>query len=165
MKSNFYSTNKLLFLLLIFILFSCEKKNNYDFYDTVKYYHSDFYKIPEPQEHTKRFDIYYSNFVDENYKAVYKDLSEFGFKKYPIDNEFSLKIDEFFTNQNPGSFMPDPRCLNCFQDVMVFYKKEKLVGIAKFDFKCNKYYFTNFLSDKEIYLRKDCQKFNYLFKK
>ncbi|MBE8723356.1 hypothetical protein [Flavobacterium hungaricum] len=165
MKSKLYSKNILACFLLTLVLSGCKKKQHFDFYDKVLYYHSNFYSVPPPPDGTKRQEIYYSYFVDENDKSNYENLSQYGFKKQPISNAFDLKIDDFFTNQNPGRFRSDPHCLNCFQDILIFYKNEKIVGIAKFDFKCNRYFYTNYLSENKIYLRKDCQKFYYLFKK
>jgi hypothetical protein len=164
MKSKFYSKNIQICLLLILVLTGCKKEQKSTFYDKVFYYHTDFYRIPTPPDGTKEFDIYYYDLVDENNKSKYENLSQFGFKEYPINNEFLLKIDDFFTSQNPGPYISDYKCLSCFQDILVFYKKEKIVGTAKFDFKCNRYYFTNFLVNKSLYIKKECFKFQYLFK-
>ncbi len=153
-------------ILICCVFFSCvgDKTKN-RFYDKVEYYHSDYYKIPGPPDNTARFEIYYSDFVNENDKTNYKDLSQFEFVKREIDNEFSSKIDDFFTNHNPGEYYPNYQCLNCYQDILLFYKKDKLIGIAKFDFKCDKYCYTNFISDKKMYLKKDCGNYKYLFEK
>ncbi|MDQ6469898.1 hypothetical protein AAYQ05_09115 [Flavobacterium sp. B11] len=152
-------------ILISLIFLSCvkDKKQN-SFYDKVEYYHSDHYNIPGPPDGTKKFDIYYSDFVEKKAKTTYENLSHFGFVKIEISNNFSEKIDDFFTNQNPGKYYPDYKCLNCYQDILIFYKKNKMIGVAKFDFRCNKYCYSNFNSDKIIYLKKDCLKYRNLFK-
>lgn len=146
-------------------MFSCTKdKKANAFYDKVEYYHSNYYKIAGPPDGTERFNVYYSDFVEKNSKIYYEDLSQFRFVKSEINNEFSDKIDNFFTDQNQGRYYPDFKCLNCYQDVFLFYKNKELVGIAKFDFKCNKYCYTNFELNKDRYLSKDCLQYKYLFK-
>ncbi|WP_281235083.1 hypothetical protein [Flavobacterium gelatinilyticum] len=170
---NYNTFKKVLVLSSFVVLFfaGCGKnKKENAFYDHVEYYHSDYYKMPTPPapnespEQRARYDVYYSDFVDENEKNNYKKLSEFGFVKNEISNEFSDKITDFFTDENPGRKMPDYKCLTCYQDIMLFYKKEKLIGIAKFDFKCNKYYYINFQADQDIYIKKNCLQYRYLFK-
>ncbi|OXA71213.1 hypothetical protein B0A67_13190 [Flavobacterium aquidurense] len=120
--------------------------------------------LPGPPDNSEKFEIYYSDFVEKKTKTHYKDLSQFGFIKSEINNNFSDKIDAFFTDQNPGRYYPNYKCLNCYQDVLLFYKNNQLIGIAKFDFKCDKYCYTNFEANKERYLKKDCLQYKYLFK-
>ncbi|KAF2514342.1 hypothetical protein [Flavobacterium foetidum] len=165
MKSNLLFKKEMIALLISIISFSCVKdKDNTLFYDKVEYYHSDYYKIPGPPDNTPRFEVYYSDFVNENNKTHYKNLPQFGFVKNEINDELSIQLKDFFTGHNPGEYFPDYKCLNCYQDIMLFYKKDELIGIAKFDFKCNKYCYTNFLQNKKIFLKRDCGKYRYLFK-
>ncbi|QGK73059.1 hypothetical protein [Flavobacterium sp. SLB02] len=165
MENNLLLKRKIFAVLISIIFFSCTKdKKTNSFYDKVEYYHSDYYRIAGPPDGINRFDVYYSDFVEKNSKIHYKDLSEFGFIKSEINNEFSEKIDNFFTDQNPGRYYPDYKCLNCYQDVLLFYKNNELIGIAKFDFKCDKYCYSNFESNKDRYLRKDCLQYKYLFR-
>lgn len=124
-RSKFYSKNILACLLLILVLAGCQKEEKPKFYDKVLYYHKDFYNIPPPPDGTKEFEIHYYDFVHENNKSKYENLSQYGYKEYQINDEFSLKIDDFFTNQNPGPYASDYKCLSCFQDILVFIKKEK----------------------------------------
>lgn len=166
MKNKLLRRSKTIYILLSILFLGCVKnKNDNSFYDKVIYYHSNFYKLPGPPDNSKRFEVYYSDFVNEKDKTNYKKLSQFGFIERKINNEFSSKIDSFFINKNPGKYFPNYKCLECYQDILLFYKKEKIIGIAKFDFKCNKYCFTNFESNKKRYLKKDCLQYNYLLKK
>ncbi|MFB9077059.1 hypothetical protein ACFFLS_03545 [Flavobacterium procerum] len=161
MKKSYRLAN--LIIILLIILTGCGEKKKHTFYDEVAYYHSDYYKIPGPPENTARYEVYYFNFVKEKNKINYENLSQFGFVKNEINSELSIQIENFFTDHNPGEYFADPRCLNCYQDIMLFYKNKKLIGVAKFDFKCDKYYYTNFLSNKKIYLKRDCGKYQNLF--
>ncbi|WP_123887394.1 hypothetical protein [Flavobacterium aquidurense] len=163
MKNKLFCRSKILYILLNVIFLGCSKNNN-SFYDKVVYYHSNFYMLPGPPDNSEKFEIYYSDFVEKKTKTHYKDLSQFGFIKSEINNNFSDKIDAFFTDQNPGRYYPNYKCLNCYQDVLLFYKNNQLIGIAKFDFKCDKYCYTNFEANKERYLKKDCLQYKYLFK-
>ena len=165
MENKLLLKRKFFIVLISIIIFSCTKdKKANAFYDKVEYYHSNYYKIAGPPDGTERFNVYYSDFVEKNSKIYYEDLSQFRFVKSEINNEFSDKIDNFFTDQNQGRYYPDFKCLNCYQDVFLFYKNKELVGIAKFDFKCNKYCYTNFELNKDRYLSKDCLQYKYLFK-
>lgn len=150
---------------LIIILFSCEEKRKNAFYDKVLYFHSNTYMIPGPPDGTQKHEIYFFHVAHESNIDAYLNLSEFGYTECKINAEFALKIDDLFTIITPPKRMSDYKCLNCYQDILLFYQKEKLIGVGKFDFKCNKYSYTNFLQDKNLYLRSDCGKYKYLFKK
>ncbi|KAF2514346.1 hypothetical protein [Flavobacterium foetidum] len=156
---------KILIISLIIILVGCEEKKKDTFYDKVLYYHSNTYMIPGPPDNTQKHEIYFFHFAHKTNVEAYSNLSKFGYAECKISPEFALKIDDFFTSTAPPTKMVDPRCLNCYQDIMLFYKKDELIGIAKFDFKCNKYCYTNFLQNKKIFLKRDCGKYKYLFKK
>lgn len=158
-------TKKILLMLAGVLFLSCQKdKNNVLIFDEVEYYHSSFYKLAGPPDNTDRFDIYYSDFVQEKNKFNYTKLAQYGFLKREISNDFEANIKYFLTDKNPGKYFPDYRCLNCYQDILIFYNKKELIGVAKFDFLCNKYCFTSFLSDKNIYLKKDCLRYKHFFK-
>lgn len=165
MENKLLLKRKLFIICISVLFFSCTKtRNENSFYDKVTYYHSDYYNIAGPPDGTERFDIYYSDFVKEESKNTYQKLAQFGFVKVEIKNEFLDIIGNFFTDKNPGNYYPDYKCLNCYQDILLFYKKNELIGIAKIDFKCNKYVYSNFLSHKNIYLKKDLLQYKENFK-
>ncbi|NRS89999.1 hypothetical protein HNQ02_002934 [Flavobacterium sp. 7E] len=155
---------KILFLFLIISFFGCKKpKNEIISYDKLEYYHSNFYELPGPPDNSVRFKVYYSDFVEIKDRADYLDLTSIGFEKKEIKGEFSLKIKDFFTDIKPPSRLPDYSCLNCYQDIILFYNNAELIGIAKFDFICDKYYYSSFKSGKIIYLDDDCLKYKNFF--
>lgn len=160
---------KYLFPLLLIVFFSSCKKpeNNIISFDKVEYYHSEFYKLPappSPNEDMDSFEVYYFDFVKEKDKINYTKLSQFGFVKTETNDDFSIKINDFFTDQTPLKYHPDYKCLNCFQDIVLFYNKGELAGIAKFDFKCDKAYFTSFQFNKNIQLKRNSLQYKPLFK-
>ena len=155
---------KIIIISLSIILLGCEEKKKNTFYDKVSYYHSNTYMIPGPPDNTQKFEIYFFDFAHKANIDAYSNLFKFGYKECKISPELTLKIDELFTSTAPPKKMADYRCLNCYQDILLFYQKKKLIGVAKFDFKCDKYYYTNFLPNKKIFLKRDCGKYKYLFK-
>lgn len=158
------SAKKILIIFLSIILVGCGEKKKNTFYDKVSYYHSNSYMIPGPPDNTQKYEIYFFNFAHKANIDAYSNLSKFGYKECMISAELAMKIDDMFISTAPPKKMADYRCLNCYQDILLFYQKGKLVGVAKFDFKCNKYFYTNFLPNKKIFLKQECGEYKYLFK-
>lgn len=156
--------NKFLFLIIFFSFLNCknsetnivnsvEKKSNdlsfFDF-DEIEHYYKDI-NAGDILNEMKRLDgvdrksdeYNYLNLIGYNYPKDVNDekfisnLIKFKFSKIQIEDKFYNELNKLFSFSN----CQDDYGLACapvYRDILVFYKEEKIVGIAKICFECGK---------------------------
>ena len=86
----------------------------------------------------------YLNLISENYpkkindKNFIKNLLKFGYSKNQIDKKYHNEINSLFSETKCDSSFA-AACVPVYRDILVFYKEEKIIGIAKICFTCRQF--------------------------
>lgn len=129
------------------------KSNNKIFFDfdNVDYYFKDI-EESEILKEVRRLEgvdneseeYNYLNLISENYpkkindKNFIKNLLKFGYSKNQIDKKYYDEINSLFSETKCDSSFA-AACIPIYRDILVFYKEEKIIGIAKICFTCRQF--------------------------
>ena len=72
---------------------------------------------------------------DENF---IKNILKFGYSKNQIDKKFYNEINSVFSETKCDSSFA-AACVPIYRDILVFYKEQKIIGIAKVCFTCRQF--------------------------
>lgn len=75
----------------------------------------------------------YPEKIEENFS---KQLVQYGFKKRKIDNVLYPEINTIFSEKNCNDNL-DSFCIPTFRDILIFRKKDQIIGIAKICYTCH----------------------------
>ncbi|CAM3831702.1 hypothetical protein FLBR109950_03845 [Flavobacterium branchiophilum] len=154
-----------LFYFLILILFNSCKKSTVINFDEVYYYKYFFNvrsEVTSPRA-TKFMNICNNDTVFD--KKDYLNLQHFGFKGKRINNQIIYELNSIFVNKKE-LVKEDYKCLNAYCDILVFLRQKQIVGVAKFDFKCNNCMYNNFDNEIDnVFIKNNCSDFEKIFKK
>ena len=129
------------------------KSNNKFFFDfdSVDYYFKDIEDSEILREvrrlegiDDKSDEYNYLNLISEDYpkkindRNFIKNLSEFGYSKNQIDKKYYNEINSLFSETKCDSSFA-AACIPIYRDILVFYKEEKIIGIAKICFTCRQF--------------------------
>jgi hypothetical protein len=130
------------------------KSNNLNFFDFDKVEH--YYKDIEAGEilvemqrleniDKKSEEHNYLNLIGYNYpkdvndKEFISNLVKYKFSKIQIDNNIHKDINKLFSTSKCEGGYP-LACAPVYRDILVFYKQDKIIGIAKICFECGQSY-------------------------
>jgi len=82
-------------------------------------------------------NILFKNHPPQNIKdiAFIESLNQLGFQKKEIAHKHFDTINELFKEQDSQN-IEEPYCGAVYRDVLIFYKENKIIGIAKLCFSC-----------------------------
>ncbi|MEG1669128.1 hypothetical protein [Chryseobacterium sp.] len=147
---------KLLSILILFILsFSAINAQELPFYDfdQVDYYSIDisdqniskieYQRKKNSYEYKKisKKDSLFLSILRNNYpEKIEEDFPEkiikYGFKKNDIDKKLYPEINNIFSEKNCSDNL-ESLCIPIFRDILIFSKKNKIIGIAKICYSCH----------------------------
>ncbi|MDR6157659.1 hypothetical protein QF023_001175 [Chryseobacterium sp. SLBN-27] len=133
---------KTLYIYAIFILFSCDKKQDgsklsltlktYEY--TLKPWDDDAFNNPIYSTINTDFSIYH-NIEKLNYK-------------FKVSNESNYKIDSLFLKKYNSEYLENPHCPSEFKYVLLIYQDKTLKYIAKFRETCEEGFLINVKTKK-----------------
>lgn len=152
---KFFVFKLLLILIVFFSSFSeinAQESNFFDF-DQVDYYSTDistqgiskieYQRKKNSYEYKKisKKDALFLSILRNNYPEKIeedfpKKLIKYGFKKNNIDKKLYPEINDIFSEKNCSDNL-ESLCIPTFRDILVFRKKNKIVGIAKICYSCH----------------------------
>lgn len=130
--------NILIVVIFIFIFTSC---NSYyfDFDRVVHYTIKDISLIENDTISIKNKDIIsdvlYNRLSDKINLDVIKKIELASTKKTIVNAVYNNTISELFKNKHCSEII-STMCIPIYRDVLIFYKNEEVIGIAKICFKC-----------------------------
>ena len=141
------------FIVSLVVFFSCsfskEKKNDKSFFDFDKVVHFskdineteilNIYQLAEQNGKGSNEDIY-ANLVSEFYplnieREFEKDLYDFNFNSKKVDSKKHFELNHIFSERKCDSSFVFA-CVPIYRDILLFYKNDSLIGIAKICFQC-----------------------------
>lgn len=117
-------------------------RTNFDFDEAIHYSFEDT-KL-EKVEKLKNFDaIYFDDYpYDLNQKDIQKELIKHGYSENKIDDTKLSSLKTIFRFQIDLSFIESvTSCAPEYNDIIILKKQNKIIGIAKICFGCDKHYF------------------------
>lgn len=133
------------FLIVFTILYTpyyFYTKTNFDFDEAIHYTFDDTkYKKAEK---LKNFDaIYFGDYPNDlNDTNIHDELIKHGYKKNQIDEKKLSSLNSIFRFQIDLTFIKSvTACAPEYNDIIILKKQNKITGIAKICFGCDKHYF------------------------
>lgn len=158
--------NKYLFLIVCFSFLNCKnsenkivntaeiKFNNLNFFDfdNVEHYSKnikdddilhEMQRLDGIDKHSEEYNylnlIAYNYPKDVNDKEFISNLVKYKFSKIQIDNNIHKDINKLFSTSKCEGGYPSA-CAPVYRNILVFYKQDKIIGIAKICFECGQSY-------------------------
>lgn len=95
-------------------------------------------KKDKTEEDILLLGIYYDTLYDSiNKNSVFNNLETLGYRKNEISTKKNKKLKEIFKNRNLKKGYTYT-CIPEFKDIIIFKKRQELVGVAKIAFECKK---------------------------
>lgn len=147
--------NKIVFSLVFFVLLSCKQKkelanNSFFDFDKIEYYFNDISEVDFGEILMNHDSNNYDDFLKFKIVADYypeklsdsifiPSLTKFGYEKKVLHKKFNQSINGIFSEIkcDEGLVMG---CMPNYRDILVFYKENKVIGIAKICFGCRQSY-------------------------
>lgn len=151
-----FSIFKLLLILILFFSSSSEidaQESHFFDFDQVDHYSTDissqgisnieYQRKKNSYEYKKisKKDALFLSILRNNYpEKIEEDFPEklikYGFKKNDIDKKLYPEINDIFSEKNCNDNL-ESLCIPTFRDILVFRKKNKIIGIAKICYSCH----------------------------
>ncbi|MBP9848338.1 MAG: hypothetical protein KBC58_02760 [Flavobacterium sp.] len=158
--------NKYLFIIICFSFLNCKdledkivntteiKSNDLNFFDFDKVEHysknikdddilHEMQRLDGIDKHSEEYN--YLNLIGYNYpknvndKEIISNLVKYKFSKIQIDNNIHKDINKLFSTSKCEGGYP-LACAPIYRDILIFYKQDKIIGIAKICFECGQSY-------------------------
>ncbi len=132
----------LIVFAILYIPYYFYSRTNFEFDQAVHYSFED--SKYEKFEKLKNFEaIYYGDYPDDlNAINVDNELIKHGYKKRQIDEKKLSSLNTIFRFQFDLTFINSiTACAAEYNDIIIFKKQNKITGIAKICFGCDKHYF------------------------
>jgi len=141
-------------LLLCMVLISCQKKEKvsgqdlpFFHFDKIEYYHTaitpeEFKAIGMKQEKDRKEQALWQIIngkvpVNTMDTLFIRNMDILSFKKYTVDAKWHAKIGHLFAMRT-GKTKAENACAPAYRDILIFRKKDKVIGVAKICFDCNR---------------------------